>query len=257
MSSPDYHHLPPPPQKAQIIKVGTYAFMPTHKCLDDSMSPGITEHQLLLWIHRSDPAAPALPEPVTLHDYLWRCLCQHCSHACHTWHASQRGEFSLAIESGRHDGQRWQFQAATWNDLVERAVMTLLPGWWTPRHFALLQGGQIISHLRPLQKRILTLRPGDSLRIYERDLALRGDLANTILEMEGRHGIDLLMESIVGSAYELTARYLGDRMPLEHSVWLVERLKQPVTHDNVRAYLSPDRRQGWQQDPTNGLWRRQ
>lgn len=261
-----YAHLPPPPTPV------------THLALRDGMSfyrarrtqafDAVEEHAVYAW-RTVDAGGQQNVEVIGLTDYLWRAVQMHCGFACHTLHLSLRGAWKYigcvrendfhqaTVELGDHSGRQIIVQHTDWSDFVQELCIKLMPGWWNPPPTAapLIFTGGIPKELIPIAKAISALKPGACLFVPDGGLFLpSADIMQAITQ---RTPMDSILESLVGSAYEITAkRQTGF---LEKPGYLVRRLKRPIPQeygDRVRAYLSPDRRTGWTQCPETGLWDR-
>lgn len=260
--NPRYAHLPPPPVSYTQVH-SRAALRPSV----GSMTPAVKTHAVYAWHHR-DVAGDEQVEMIGLTDYLWRAVQAHCLHASHTLHLNLRGawkavgtvsenDFNQAqVEMGDHSGHRIVVQQAEWPDFVEDLCVKLMPGWWVPSWQPLTGlGGGLPATWLSVEREITALRPGRCLRVSDSLLALPQGGHDLWEAVSGRQPMDAILEQIVGAAYELTLRRRQHGF-LRQPDWIVRRLKQPLTSDHTRAYLSPDRRAGWHQDPETGLWHR-
>lgn len=255
-----YAHLPPPP--VPFKHIGLHRSRPTGFSFAE-----VEEHAVYAW-RTIDSGGEEQVELVSLTDYLWRAIQAHCQHACHTLHLSLRGAWRAAgrvaendfnqavVQLGDHSGGQIIVNQAEWSDFVQELCVKLMPGWWTPPADAapLSFSGAIPTEWRFIASEISRLKPGMCLFVSDDVLKLPGSAGWMFESVMQRTPMDLILESFVGSAYELTfKRKTGF---LCKAGYLVRRLKKPITDDNVRAYISPDRRAGWTHCPDSGLWHR-
>ncbi len=264
-----YAHLPPPPEPFHRVQVRSprlpWALGPVR---DDMPIDDIETYDLYLW-RTLDTGGEEHLEVVSLTEYLWLAIQSHCHHACHTLHLSLRGAWRAAgrvaendfnqalVELGNHSGQQIIVNQSEWADFVQELCVKLMPGWWTPppAPAPLTYGGGIpAKEWRCIAEEISRLKPGECLFVSFDRLRLPGGAGWMVEALTQRTPIDVILESFVGSAYELTFKeqtgFIGKQG------YLVRRLKKPVTSDHVRAYISPDRRSGWTHCPNTGLWHR-
>lgn len=255
--NPRYAHLPSPPQPI------------TRVYWRRSEWPAVAgqAYDVYAWL-TVDAGGQENIEIIGLTDYLWRAIQQHCLHACHTLHLSLRGawkahgtvsenDFNQAVvELGDHSGRQIIVQHAEWPAFVEELAVKLMPGWWTPPHRPLTgMGCGLPKNWLSVEREICALRPGGCLRVSDIALELPKDGHHLWEAISNRTPMDTILEQIQGAAYELTLTR-RERGFLSQPEWIVRRLKHPLTSDNTRAYISPDRRAGWTQDPETGLWHR-
>lgn len=267
---PSYTHLPPPPVPFTQVSVRPRMRLPGEcpPATLDTTTATVEPHALYAWITR-DLGGEEHIELVSLTDYLWRAIQEHCQYACHTLHLSLRGAWradsgrsmhQADVELGDHSGRRIVVQEHEWPEFVSALCLQLMPGWWTPPPVRYLTGlgGGLPPEWLAVEKQITALKPGQCLRVLDSQLALPkgGHLYEALMQ---RTPMDAILEQITGSAYELTL-LRRERGFLNEPDWLVRRLQQPLSAEkspNTRAYISPDRRAGWTQDPRTGLWHRQ
>lgn len=70
-------------------------------------------------------------QPMSVAETLWQALLSFCEHRCHTINYDMRGGHRIRIQSGFHDGKQWQFRGSSWEQVTKKAVLTLMPGYWT------------------------------------------------------------------------------------------------------------------------------
>lgn len=84
------------------------------------------------WAVPRRPASGAREhQPMSIAETLWQALLSFCEHHCHTIHYDMRGGHRIRIYSGHHDGRHWQFHGSSWEQATKKAVLTLMPGYWT------------------------------------------------------------------------------------------------------------------------------
>lgn len=79
---------------------------------------------------RSSAGARCL-QPMSVAETLWQALLHFCDRHCHVIHYDLRGGHRIRIDSGHHDGKHWQFRGSSWEQVTKKAVLTLMPGYWT------------------------------------------------------------------------------------------------------------------------------
>jgi hypothetical protein len=259
--NPQYAHLPPPPVPF------THVFSRPPVWPSQNFPDQAEKHPVYAW-HVLDAGGHENVEMVSLTDYLWRAIQQHCLHACHTLHLSLRGawksrgtvsgsDFNQAVvELGDHSARQIIVQHAEWPAFVEELAVKLMPGWWNPPHTPLIgRGCGLPDNWLHIEREICALRPGGILRVPDIALELPKGGENIWEAITDRTPLDAILEQITGAAYELTL-IRQERGFLSKPEWIVRRLKQPLTNNNIRAFISPDRRAGWTQDKETGLWHR-
>lgn len=70
-------------------------------------------------------------QPMSIAETLWQALLGFCQHHCHTINYDMRGGHRIRIQSGHHDAKQWHFQGASWEQVTKKAVMMMMPGYWT------------------------------------------------------------------------------------------------------------------------------
>ena len=87
---------------------------------------------------RREPGDPPLSHPreviksVSVAEALWYALESWADHGCHVLRCTKRGGWTIHVESGSHDGKLWKINGATWEQVVKKAALELIPGYWTP-----------------------------------------------------------------------------------------------------------------------------
>lgn len=242
-----FHHLPKPPEP--ITRITTER--PFSRIANLALSPAFDdrfEHHPIYALQHIDTNGCQTTRVLSLTEYLWHVIQQHCHQSCHTIHIKQRGDYRCAIESGNHDGKRWHYRAATWDQLIHKITLDLLPGYWTPPWPQLTYLGS-----DPLGHQLSGLLPGESLAIDTRILP-NSELAEFITQSTP---LDRILEGITSSAYHLVVRP-PQPDDLDHFTrrgkTIVQRLQHSLEDSSTRAYVSPDRRHHYTQDPRTGLY---
>ncbi len=62
---------------------------------------------------------------------LWVALLSYCESRNDKLLYDLRGNHRIRIDSGLHDGKRWEFRGSTWEQAVKKAVLTVMPGYWS------------------------------------------------------------------------------------------------------------------------------
>ena len=70
-------------------------------------------------------------QPMSVAETLWQALLSYCMDRCHIIHYDLRGGHRIRIESGNHDAKQWQFRGSSWEQVTKKAVLTIMPGYWT------------------------------------------------------------------------------------------------------------------------------
>ena len=68
----------------------------------------------------------------SLAEYLWLVLLKLCDVECHTIHYDLRGAHRIRINSGHHDGRTQHFLGASFEQVVKKACLGMLPEFWKP-----------------------------------------------------------------------------------------------------------------------------
>lgn len=212
-----------------------------------------TEHGEVFLLRWVDSRGVRTEEVLTLTDYLWRVIGLWCDYECHHLLVDQRGGWRMKVVSGRHDNGRWHIQARSWEELMQKAVQELLPGWWEPAGGKPLRfltcGPGMPQGLLRLAEMVCKLRPGQTVSVPGRWL----QEGMPPFDVRGWTSLDWLFENIGGSSYELLVRdVMGEAGVLEF-----ERLREPLSEEKgLRTYVSPDRRHLFEGPDSRGFWRR-
>ena len=97
----------------------------------DKWPDGTTCHRKTFAVLRRTQSGAREHQPMSVSETLWQALLSFCMDRCHIIHYDMRGGHRIRIESGSHDSKQWQFRGASWEQVTKKAVLTMMPGYWT------------------------------------------------------------------------------------------------------------------------------